>query len=167
MTPRSPLSPVTTLRLALPASLALLALGCGESPPPRTAPIVARPSSRGPKPRAATAPPLSGGSSDGPTCEQAIDQNNDELGLGKKGQADLTSDEIAAVLNQGTYLAECEVPSDAEVSVCAAIKEGRAVGVTVALRPSSPDAERCVAGRVRALGYPSHPKLDVARTTFK
>jgi hypothetical protein len=153
--------------LPLPSLLALALVGCGEPPPPRTAPVVARPTSRAPRPRAPVASTLTGGSSDGPTCEQAIDQNNDELGMGKKGQADLTSDEIAAVLNQGGYLNECEVPSDAEVSVCAAIKEGRAVGVTVALRPSNPDAERCVAGRVRALGYPSHPKLDVARTTFK
>jgi hypothetical protein len=36
----------------------------------------------------------------------------------------------------------------------------------VTATPRSPGIERCVAGGVRGLSFPSHPKLDVTRTTF-
>jgi hypothetical protein len=52
------------------------------------------------------------------------------------------------------------------VNVCAAVQNGRAVGVTVTTNPASPGIASCVAGQVRALPFPSHPRLDVARTTF-
>ncbi len=151
--------------LALLTSLVVSMTGCSDPPPPTAPSSAARPASRKRAPVAAAAAPT-GGSSDGPTCEDAIAQNNDEVAMGKAQAADLTSEDLGAVLNQGSYLNECEVPSDSEVAVCAAVQNGRAVGVTVAMRPANPDVERCVAGRVRALGYPSHPKLDVARTTF-
>lgn len=101
------------------------------------------------------------------TCEEVMDSNVDEVAIGKKQEADLRAEELSSILNQGAYLSECDVPEDAKLSVCAAVKEGRAMGVTIAMQPSNPDLERCVAGKVRALGFPIHPKLHVARTTFE
>jgi hypothetical protein len=69
-------------------------------------------------------------------------------------------------LAHGTYLNECEVAEDAHVSVCAAVMEGKAVGVTVAMSPSDPDKERCVAGRIRDITFPAHTSLRVVRTSF-
>jgi hypothetical protein len=71
------------------------------------------------------------------------------------------------VLNQGSYLGGCGVPDRARVDVCVAVKNGRAVGVTVRLAPSAPSVERCIARRVRGLAFPAHPRLDVARTRFQ
>ncbi|MCU0658206.1 MAG: hypothetical protein MUF64_23980 [Polyangiaceae bacterium] len=149
-------------------SLVLLLAACQpSSPPPKPPPSKnsAKPL-RTPPPRPVAAP-IAGGSSDGMSCEQVIEQNNDELTLGKKQEADLSTAELSAVLNNGSYLNECEVPASTKVSVCAAVKEGRALGVTVAMSPGDPEQERCVAGKVRSLGYPIHKKLHVARTSFE
>jgi hypothetical protein len=52
------------------------------------------------------------------------------------------------------------------VRICAAVQDGRAVGVTVSTDPPSGAMNRCVAGAVRGLGFPSHPRMDVTTTTF-
>jgi hypothetical protein len=52
------------------------------------------------------------------------------------------------------------------LNICAAVQNGRAVGVSITARPRNPGVERCVAAAVRGLSFPSHPKLDVTRTTF-
>jgi hypothetical protein len=83
-----------------------------------------------------------------------------------QGQADLTAGQFQAVLGNGTYLNACGVPDSTSVKVCAAIQNGRAVGVTVSTSPSSGSLNACLAGKVRAMSFPSHPKLDVTRTSF-
>ncbi|MBX3181829.1 MAG: hypothetical protein KIT72_11795 [Polyangiaceae bacterium] len=107
-------------------------------------------------------PILSGGGS----CESAVAAYNEVISLGQKGQADITRGQYAAVLNNGSYVAACGAPSSMAVNVCAAVQNGRAVGVTVTTNPSNPGIASCIAGRVRAMSFPSNPKLDVARTTF-
>jgi hypothetical protein len=156
------------MRAAFRILLAATLLGCGSPPPPaRPAPSSPKKTAVSSGPSRPVAPPLQGGSSDGATCEEVIDANNEELTLGKKQEADLRTEELGAVLNNGAYLNDCEVPDKARLSVCAAVKEGRAVGVTVAMSPSEPAVERCVAGKVRALGFPIHKKLHITRTTFE
>jgi hypothetical protein len=79
---------------------------------------------------------------------------------------DLSAGAYAGVLNKGSYLNACGVPSNMAVSVCAAVQNGRAVGVTVSTTPSNPGIASCVKSQVMGLAFPSHPRLDVARTTF-
>jgi hypothetical protein len=120
----------------------------------------------GPGGRLATAggfPVLPGGLS----CEGAQAKYSEEMKIGEKGAPDLTQGQFSAVLGKGSYLNSCGVPSATEVSICAAVQNGRAVGVTVSMNPPNPGQASCVAGQVRALSFPSNPKLDVARTTFK
>ncbi|WP_272829087.1 hypothetical protein [Sorangium sp. Soce836] len=107
-------------------------------------------------------PTLGGGMS----CEAAQARYVEEYKLGNNGPADLTAGAYGNVLNRGTYLNACGVPSTMEVSVCAAVQNGRAVGVTVTTSPSSPGMASCIAGQIRGMSFPSHPRLDVARTTF-
>jgi hypothetical protein len=108
-------------------------------------------------------PVLSGGMS----CEAAQAKYVEEYKIGGgTGQPDLTAGAYGAVLNRGSYLNSCGVPSNMEVDVCAAVQNGRAVGVTVRTSPSNGGIASCVAGQVRALPFPSHPRLDVARTHF-
>ncbi len=120
----------------------------------------------GPGGRLATAggfPVLPGGLS----CEGAQAKYSEEMKIGEKGAADLTQGQFSAVLGKGSYLNSCGVPPATEVNICAAVQNGRAVGVTVSMNPPNPGQSSCVAGQVRALSFPSNPKLDVARTTFK
>lgn len=81
-------------------------------------------------------------------------------------QPDLTVGAYAGVLNNGSYLNACGVPDNMSVSICAAVQNGRAVGITVTTNPSSPSVAGCIRGQVAGLGFPSNPRLDVARTTF-
>jgi hypothetical protein len=80
--------------------------------------------------------------------------------------ADLNVDDFAAVLNNGGYLNPCDVPSSSKIRICAAVQNGHAVGVTVALDPSSTDLEICIATQVRQLSFPTNPKLDVVNVAF-
>ena len=90
----------------------------------------------------------------------------DEVTIGKRGAKDLDARELGAILNDGALLGACDVPQTTRVSVCAAVRGGVAVGVTVAMSPGDHDLEACVAGKVRALAFPVSPKLDVVRTEF-
>ncbi|WP_437603766.1 hypothetical protein [Sorangium sp. So ce590] len=114
--------------------------------------------------------PSSGGSyptlGTGMSCEAAQARYVEEYKLGNNGPADLTAGAYGNVLNRGTYLNACGVPSTMEVSVCAAVQNGRAVGVTITTSPSSPSIASCISGQIRGMSFPSHPRLDVARTTF-
>jgi hypothetical protein len=108
-------------------------------------------------------PILAGGGS----CEAAQAAYIEEMSVGgPRGQADLTQGQYASVLNRGTYFGHCGVPDSMTVNICAAVQNGRAVGVTVSTSPRDGRVSSCVSAAVRGLSFPSHPKLDVARTTF-
>jgi eukaryotic-like serine/threonine-protein kinase len=84
----------------------------------------------------------------------------------KSAPPDLSANAYGAVLNNGRYLAACGVPTSMGVTVCAAVQNGRAVGVTVTTNPREPKISSCIAGQVRSLSFPVHPRLDVTTTTF-
>ncbi|MGK3993657.1 hypothetical protein [Sorangium sp. So ce1024] len=121
--------------------------------------------------RAGGARPSGGGSypslGGGMSCEAAQARYVEEYKLGNNGPPDLTAGAYGNVLNRGTYLNACNVPSSMEVNVCAAVQNGRAVGVTVTTNPSNPTVASCISRQIRGMSFPSHPRLDVARTTFK
>ena len=79
---------------------------------------------------------------------------------------DLGAADFGNVLNRGGYLNACGVPSNMSVSICVAVQNGVAVGVSVATKPSNPGIANCVSAQVRALSFPAHPRMDVANTTF-
>ncbi|HYQ03598.1 MAG TPA: hypothetical protein VER96_33225 [Polyangiaceae bacterium] len=108
-------------------------------------------------------PILSGGQS----CEAAQASYVEEMSVGgPRGQADITGGQYAAILNRGSYFAHCNVPDSAKISICAAVQNGRAVGVTVVVTPRNAGASSCIAAGVRGLSFPSNPKLDVTHTNF-
>jgi hypothetical protein len=107
--------------------------------------------------------PMLGG---GMSCEAAQNAYIEEMKIGQRGQADLTAGQYGAILNGGQYLNSCGVPSSMGVNICAAVQNGHAVGVSVTTTPSNPRIAGCIAGAVRRINFPSHPKLDVTRTTF-
>ncbi len=108
-------------------------------------------------------PILSGGMS----CEQARARYIEEINVGgPKGQADLTANQFGSVLNNGSYITGCGTPGSMHVNVCAAVQNGRAVGVTVTTEPPNGGIASCIANAVRRMSFPSNPKLDVATTRF-
>jgi hypothetical protein len=108
-------------------------------------------------------PILAGGMS----CEAAQAAYVEEMSIGgPRGQADITGGQYGAILNRGSYFAHCGVPDDMSLDICAAVQNGRAVGVTVRTTPSNPRVAGCISSGVRGLSFPAHPKLDVTRTRF-
>jgi eukaryotic-like serine/threonine-protein kinase len=108
--------------------------------------------------------PILGG---GQSCEAAQASYVEEMSVGgPRGQADITGGQYSSILNRGSYFAHCGVPDSASISICAAVQNGRAVGVTVVLNPRNRGAEGCIAAGVRGLSFPSNPKLDVTHTSF-
>jgi hypothetical protein len=107
-------------------------------------------------------PILAGGMS----CEAAVNAYVEEIKIGGAAQADITQGQYASIMNNGSYFAGCGVPNSMSLKICAAVQNGRAVGVTVSTSPSSPGIASCVAGGVRRLSFPAHPKLDVVRVSF-
>ena len=109
--------------------------------------------------------PILGG---GMSCEAAqaayVEEYN--IGGGGKVKADLTAGQYGSVLNRGSYFGHCGVPNNVSLNICAAVQNGRAVGVSVSTKPRRPAINSCVARAVRGLSFPSHPRLDVTRTTF-
>jgi hypothetical protein len=108
--------------------------------------------------------PILGG---GQSCEAARNAYVEEMSMGgPKGQADLTQGQYSSVLNRGSYFGHCGVPDSMHLRICAAVQNGRAVGVTVTATPPDRRIQSCVAAGVRGLSFPSNPKLDVATTNF-
>jgi hypothetical protein len=108
--------------------------------------------------------PILGG---GQSCEAAQASYVEEMSVGgPHGQADITGGQYAAILNRGSYFAHCGVSDSAKISICAAVQNGRAVGVTVVVNPRNRGSESCIAAGVRGLSFPSNPKLDVTHTSF-
>lgn len=105
--------------------------------------------------------PILGG---GMSCETARARYVEDYD--KSSPPDLSAGAYGAVLNKGSYLSACGVPSSMGVTVCAAVQNGRAVGVTVSTRPQDAKIASCISGAVRGLSFPSHPRLDVTTTTF-
>lgn len=101
-----------------------------------------------------------------PSCERAVADYVEDRTAGPDGQRDLAAGEYGAVLNQGSYLNRCGVPQSMKVVICVAVQDGKAVGATVSTEPSDEGIGACVRNEVAALEYPSHPKMDIARTTF-
>ncbi len=121
-----------------------------------------------PEPEPAPAPKKVVSAVAGMSCEDAMAKNNDEIVVGgARGPADLPASAFGAVLDKGGYLNYCGIPSTMTVRICAAVKNGRAVGVTVHTLPGNRDSALCVARAVARLSFPSSPRLDIARTTFE
>lgn len=103
------------------------------------------------------------------SCEAAAATANDEVDLTKAGSRapDVTRDAYASLLDNGRYLAGCRIPNHVRFEICAAVRDGRAVGVTVTTTPRNAGVAACVRAAVSRLSFPVSPRLDVTRTRFE
>ncbi|MES1186622.1 MAG: hypothetical protein ABUL60_22605 [Myxococcales bacterium] len=121
-----------------------------------------------PKPDAPT-PPTS--EPDAPvavsSCEAAIARNNEQLTIGgPRAAPDITREAYASILQNGRYLSACSIPERTVFEICAAVRDGRAVGITIVSNPPSPALNSCVRKAVGRLKFPQNSKLDVTHTRF-
>jgi hypothetical protein len=101
------------------------------------------------------------------SCEAAMARNNEQLTIGAaRGPADITREAYASILQNGRYLAACSIPDRTVFEVCAAVKDGRAVGITITSSPPSPTLNACVRNAVARLKFPQNSRLDVTHTRF-
>ncbi|WP_394838872.1 hypothetical protein LVJ94_18440 [Pendulispora rubella] len=109
-----------------------------------------------------------GGHSGGMSYEAAIASNVQEVAIGaaKGGEPDLTDAQLSGPLKNAKFVSGCGASSDMTVTVKVAIKNGRAVGVSVYPNPSNASVASCVERAVRGLSWPSNPKMDSLTTTY-
>jgi len=101
------------------------------------------------------------------SCEAAIARNNEQLTIGgARGPADITREAYAGILQNGRYLAGCSIPGRTVFEICAAVKDGRAVGITVVSSPPNTALNSCVRNAVGRLNFPQNARLDVTHTRF-
>jgi hypothetical protein len=103
-----------------------------------------------------------------PSCDAAVAASNETIDMqGARGAADLTREAFASVLENGAYLNRCEIPARTALDICAAVQNGKVVGLTVTSTPRSPNVNACVRRAVAGLRFPSNARLDVTRTRFE
>jgi hypothetical protein len=101
------------------------------------------------------------------SCEAAIARNNEQISIGDaRGPADVSREQYAGILQHGRYLSGCSIPDRTVFEICAAVRDGRAVGITVTSSPSSASLNACVRRAVSSLKFPVNPRLDVTHTRF-
>lgn len=102
-----------------------------------------------------------GGTSGGGTSfDDIMNNNNQTVTIGAAQTPDLTRQQLAAPLQHAAFIGACGAPDDMHVTVQVAVKNGRAMGVTVSTNPTSPGVAACVAARVRGLQWPMSDKVD-------
>ncbi len=106
------------------------------------------------------------GGGGGGSFESALDNNNEEMVMGAAQTPDLTKEQLAGPLRSVSFISACGAPDDMKVTVQVAIKNGRAIGVTVATNPSNAGVAGCVAGRVRGLAWPVSSKADFMTMSY-
>lgn len=98
------------------------------------------------------------------SCELAIAKEEDRTGA--VGAAHRASPPIAAIVDSGRWFSGCGSVQRFEVHLCVAVRNGRAVGVTVHTLPAHRDIVRCIANQAWGLSFPKSPQLGVERASF-
>jgi len=108
-----------------------------------------------------------GGFVGGGSYEAALAANNQEISMGgPKGGPDLTDGQLAAPMRNAAFISGCGAPDSMKVTVRVAVKNGRAVGVSVYPNPPNAAVAGCIDRHVRALSWPPNAKMDFFTTTY-
>ena len=111
----------------------------------------------------ASAPPLG----NGPSYESVLANNIETVTIGAApGVPDLTQSELSAPLATAPFVGDCGAPDDMKVVVRAAVRAGKAVGVTVRTEPSNRSVGSCIDRAVRRLRWKASPRTDFVTTSY-
>ena len=120
------------------------------------------------------APPLLGGTppdapaavaSALPSCEAAAADQEIDVAH-RDNRPDLSRDAIAGVLDNGVWIARCDIPMSTSIELCVAIKGGSVIGASVTSRPRNAAINACVKRRAAGLHFPFSSRVDIAKTHF-
>ena len=73
----------------------------------------------------------------GKSCEKAIDENPQEIKMGAKQSKDLTADQLGAPMKSSAFMSGCGLPDSSNAEICAAVKQGKPLGVSVKVSPAN------------------------------
>ncbi len=105
--------------------------------------------------------------STGKSCEKAMDENPQTIDMGKKNsKPDLTNEQLGAPMRNSTFFGKCGLPDSANADICAAVKQGKVLGVSVKVTPSNNRVAACIDKSTRKLSFPQSDKLDVVKQHF-
>ncbi len=102
----------------------------------------------------------------GMSYEAALASNVQEINMGGKAGPDLTDGQLTAPMKNAAFISGCGAPDNMKVTVKVAVKNGRAVGVSVYTNPPNPGVSSCVDRHVRGLGWTPNSKMDSFTTTY-
>jgi hypothetical protein len=97
-------------------------------------------------------------------CEQAAAENVEELNMAEVQQADVPRQAYARQLEDFGRYARCDLNHEMNVSICVAVRAGKARGVTVRTQPANARVADCVAAAVASMSFPNSARMDVVRT---
>jgi len=103
----------------------------------------------------------------GKSCEKAFDENPQTVDMGgKKGAKDLTNDQLGAPIKSSSYFSQCGLPDSAKADICATVKKGRPIGVTVKVAPQNNKVAACIDRATRKLSFPVSDNADKVVSSF-
>lgn len=102
----------------------------------------------------------------GKSCEKAMDENPQEITMGKKGTPDLTNDQLGRPMQNSAFMQSCGLPDSSNADICVAVKKGKPLGVSVKVAPQNNKVAACIDKATRRLAWPPNDKLDVVKQHF-
>ena len=102
----------------------------------------------------------------GKSCEKVRDENVETIDMGKKGQADLTKEQLGAPMKSSAFFSQCGLADSQNAEICVAVKNGKPLGVSVKVSPTSNKTAACIDKATRRLTFPQSPKLDIVTQKF-
>jgi hypothetical protein len=102
----------------------------------------------------------------GQGCQAAYDAHGQHVDVAAKATTapDIPQSAYASVLEDFSNYGRCQLDYEMDVSICVAVLDGKARGVTVKTQPANARLASCVATAVERLRYPKSPRIDLVRT---
>jgi hypothetical protein len=102
----------------------------------------------------------------GKSCEKAQDENPQQIVMGKKGERDLTAEQLGAPMKTSAFISGCGLSDSANADICVAVKQGKPLGVSVRVTPQDNKVAACIDKATRRLSFPKSDTLDVVKQHF-
>jgi hypothetical protein len=128
---------------------------------------LALPPLEAPSPEPAPAPDAPSAARSLLSCEAAAASENHAIDLAHPDHSpDLSREAIAAVLDNGVWIARCDIPMSTSIELCVAIQGGVVIGASVSSHPANAVINACLKRRAAGLHFPYSSRVDVAKTRF-
>lgn len=105
--------------------------------------------------------------STGKSCERAQDENPQTVQMGKAdSRPDLTREQLGAPIGASNAAVTCALPDSSHAKICALVRNGKPLGVTVNVDPIDNRVAACIDKRIRGLRFPLSDKPDTVTYSY-